>query len=78
MIEKERSVMTLSEGEFVFVFGDDWSGLYKDGKLVLQGHDNLPYDYRRALGVTSVSADLDWLEQEGRLPASLEDVVVAK
>lgn len=59
------------------VRGDDWQGLYVDGRLVNEGHRILEEDFARALGVevTFQRADEGWLEDRGDLPRQLTDVV---
>lgn len=59
------------------VCGDDWMGVYKDGECVYQNHS---VDSSRLLGLAgiehqSVYVDLNWLDQQGSLPLSLEDIV---
>jgi hypothetical protein len=58
------------------VYGDDWIGLYLDGKLVEEGHSLEPFHVLDALGIkhTYHAADIDWLHEEGCLPERLDDV----
>ncbi|SDQ98358.1 hypothetical protein SAMN05519103_00304 [Rhizobiales bacterium GAS113] len=65
------------------VDGDDWSGLYIDGKLQTEGH-SIPVQNAlrsvRELGpftVMCIEADSDWLYDEGNLPRDLVDVKAA-
>lgn len=63
--------------ELTYVMGDDWEGLYVDGEIFDQGH-NLDWRYIIEslfnVGIETRYADLGWLDQEGYLPESLEDV----
>lgn len=56
--------------------GDDWVGIYIDGKLVTQGHQINPRELLKQLGyfVESLEPDYDWLDGEGYLPEDLKDV----
>jgi len=67
----------LMESKITFVDGDDWAGLYVDGKLVLESHSLNPESVLEALGIktTSIQAHLDWLGDMGSLPYDLKDVV---
>lgn len=65
----------------VFVYGDDWQGLYVEDLLVTEGHQVSTNDALEAvqnLGVfqigLSIEADQEWLESEGSLAAALADV----
>lgn len=68
----------MSEIDFVFVYSDDWEGLYANGHLVLEGHsiyfaDVIAY-LRDNVGPCQIRsydsrpADWEWLEERGRLP----------
>lgn len=64
----------------VIALGDDWSGLYIDGKLVHEGH-NIDETWMASLlsehlgiDMTAEWVDLDWIYDRGRLPESIEDV----
>ena len=61
------------------VSGDDWEGIYIDGKLVEEGHNVQLRDFAKHVGITlqEIEADLEWLEDEGSLPEVLLDVKVA-
>lgn len=62
---------------FVYVTnGDDWEGVYKDGKILAQGHHVTADDILRALGHTVEyrDVDYDWLADEGYLPENIEDI----
>jgi hypothetical protein len=62
------------------VQGDDWSGLYIDGKLKEQGHSFSTRTVAELVIAHKVSAfehkdaDLDWLADRGDLPQKLEEV----
>ena len=80
-----RVLRLLREGEAVsdkitIVSGDDWEGVYRNGRLVCEGHIVNCYEALRSLGypVKCVTADQDWLEDNGRLPDRLSEVVEAK
>ncbi len=59
-----------------FVDGDDWEGLYIDGKLVEEHHHVRLEDIFKHLGIeaTFIFPDQQWLEERGNLPENLEDV----
>lgn len=63
--------------KIVFVEGDDWEGVYGDGKLLAEGHRLNKRDVLDALGIEyeELNADKQWLEDSGRLPTWIEDVV---
>ena len=78
----ERS---MSEIDFVFVYGDDWEGLYANGRLVLEGHsiyfaDVISYLLDDKVGPYQIRsydsrpADWEWLEERGSLPKLLSKV----
>lgn len=58
------------------VFGEDWQGLYLDGKLAAEGHRLNARDVLDALGIAheSFDADNDWLCARGDLPVDLDEV----
>lgn len=63
-----------------FVEGDDWRGIYVDGKLYVEGHSWPMIDtvaaIKKAGGKAEiVYADLTWLASEGSLPDDLSSVV---
>jgi hypothetical protein len=62
--------------DFVYVSGDDWNALYKDGVLAHEGHSSIDHEYLFILQIPSVEASLDWLMEEGRYPQELKDVVL--
>jgi hypothetical protein len=61
------------------VYGEDWIGIYRDGKLIVQGHQFSECEVLEALGYEyeSVNANGKWLCERGNLPKSLDDVKVA-
>jgi len=70
---------------FTVVNGDDWTGLYVDGKLVEQGHSisasdalRIARDYKKIESVETLYADIDWLHDLGWLPDKLSDVKFIK
>ena len=67
----------LTKKEFVEVYGDDWVGLYIDGKLSYEGHDidwKWVVECQFGAKVPTISANPKWLEERGSFPNNLEDV----
>lgn len=62
--------------KFTYVMGDDWDGLYTEGKLVREGHSFSVRHLFEWLGVDVdiVVADLNWLGERGNLPEDLKDI----
>lgn len=62
--------------KITFVSGDDWKGLYVDGKLVYENHSIPNYIVLDKLGIDydEIEADLDWLDKVGCLPEKLSQV----
>jgi hypothetical protein len=54
----------------------DWYGLYRDGKLLTEGHSLDVEEVLSLLGfdVSQKEAAEDWLEDRGDLPKKLKDV----
>lgn len=63
--------------DVTIVKGDDWQGLYVDGKLKTEDHTLLVEDVLNNLGIrfTRLNADIDWLHERGALPEDLCYVV---
>lgn len=63
-----------------FVDGDDWQGLYLDGKLVLENHSLYSIEVLEALKIKFkyIEADGDWMMENGHLPEKLSQVKKAK
>lgn len=61
-----------------FVTADDWQGLYIDGNLVLEGHSLSIKSILDILNIKhhSVEVDDEWMQEEGRLPERIEDIVI--
>jgi len=59
----------------VYVSGDDWDGLYVDGKLVAQGHSLPVTTILRECGVDYEmrSADEGQLREDGDYPTDIKD-----
>lgn len=66
----------MASKKVVFVSGDDWEGLYIDGKLVLENHSLEPRQVLDKLGIKYErrDADAEWLADTGNLPQDLKDV----
>jgi hypothetical protein len=70
----------MTMADMTLVRGDDWEGIYIDGKLMAEGHSiKLAVGIAMAIehrprGITTVFCDLDWLHDEGNLPQALADV----
>lgn len=65
----------------VFVHGDDWIGVYLDGKLLDEGHSISAQQLVEVLAgewAESRTPDEAWLEDEGTLPDVLTDVKLAE
>ena len=63
--------------KITIVDGDDWKGLYIDGKLKLQGHSLYVTDVIEALTGSrpeSFEVDFDWMYEVGQLPDELSAV----
>lgn len=56
--------------------GDDWEGVYINGKLVTEGHHVRIDELLQLLGIDGgqIYADDAWLAEQGSLPENLEDV----
>ena len=61
--------------EYVWFIEDDWQGLYKDGKLLMEGHSFHPFDLAKELGI-ELHAYEDrvehYLMEHGRFPMRLD------
>lgn len=71
--------------QITFVLGDDWEGVYLNGKLKHQGHSisamelaNTLVNYGRVMSVQVTEPDEEWLQEQGRLPDKLSDVSCAE
>lgn len=64
------------ELEFVTSPDGDWTGLYRDGKLVAEGHTLSATECLTALGIPFTSSDANeaWIQRVGRLPEDIKDV----
>lgn len=67
---------TASEQEVLLVSGDDWEGIYVDGKIHVQGHQVRLEDFARIFGIELKHKGVGsgWLYDEGHLPYNLEDI----
>ena len=61
--------------KIVIAYADDWSGLYIDGKLKMQGHDLDQRELIRALGFEcdELEVDLEWMGKVGHLPKDIKE-----
>lgn len=65
-----------------FVYADDWTGLYVDGRLQREGHSIEAWDALVLIqdleldnfGLEYFWCDLDWIHDRGNLPDELSDV----
>lgn len=66
------------KSKVALVHGDDWMGMYVDGKLVAQNHSLSPADILEALNIsyTDYGADNEWLDEKGTLPLNFSDIVM--
>ena len=80
MAKKKAEEKKQVAGEVVIVNGDDWKGVYIDGKLRYESHSIRPEELLRLLGINcrDFECDLNWLEEEGNLPENLDDVKLPK
>ena len=62
--------------DIVIVHGDDWMGVYVNGKRVAENHSIYGDEMLAALGIEFEyrTADSEWLDEHGRLPDELSDV----
>jgi len=67
---------TNKKKKIVFVSGDDWVGIYVNGKLVVQDHSLNPIEVLNAIEADFeyVYPDQEWLETEGQFPDDLKNV----
>ena len=71
--------VSLSKPEIVLFEGEDWGGIYINGKLAVEGHHVRTSDLIEAmdLQVRHLTYDEAWIETYGSLPDKLSDVVLA-
>lgn len=87
-VSKERKLNNLikivqkhtKKPKITFVDGDDWEGMYIDGKLIIENHVlSVPEVLEKSgLEYDEVFADQDWLAEHGSLPEKLKDVKIYK
>ena len=70
--------------DVVYVYGNDWAGVYFNGVLVDEGH-SVNWHYvmhklvnKHILSFREFEVDAEWLEVEGGMPPDLKSVVIAK
>jgi hypothetical protein len=80
MAKKKAEENKPTTREVVIVNGDDWKGVYIDGKLRYEGHNIRPEELLKLLGINcrDFECDLNWLEDLGNLPEDLKDVKLPK
>lgn len=68
------------EINLVYARGDDWSGLYIEGELAMEGHSINLVDVigaligKRISSFDVIDVDIEWLDSRGNLPEQLSDV----
>jgi len=63
--------------KFTWIITDDWQGLYKDGKLLMEGHSLHPVYFSKELGIelSNYDEDIDeYLYENGSLPENITDL----
>lgn len=60
--------------------GGDWTGMYLDNKLVLEGHSLNWWEILNILKIEyeEIEADENWMYENGNLPKDLKDVQLAQ
>ena len=63
-------------------WGDDWEGLYINGKLIYENHSIRAHEIitileKHGMDATCVEVNDYWLMENGRLPEDATDVLVA-
>lgn len=75
----------MTDINLTIISGDDWEGVYKDGKLYVEGHSVQLIDVLDMLKdcgpITSINykteyPNMDWLNDMGSLPVNLKDVIL--
>ena len=68
----------LKNKKLILMRGDDWEGIYYEGKLLYQGHSINWYDVLKKLGYATklkyIESEEDWKELGWSLPENIEDV----
>lgn len=76
--------MSETTADYVIARGDDWEGLYINGRLVTEGHslkieDILKEAQKQPPTNSAVRwVDIDWLQERGDLPKAIAKVVWAE
>lgn len=68
------------------VVAEDWEGYYLDGKLLVEGHnvdglmllESLKRTVLKDVSIISREVDQKWMEYNGRLPDSSDNIKFAK
>jgi hypothetical protein len=70
----------MNTSEYTLVDADDWVGLYRDGKLVSQGHRFTIRDVFELLNIDLkvLYPDDEWIYERGDLPNALGEVKLHK
>ena len=71
----------MPKNKITVVYGDDWKGLYIDGKLAYENHSIDLQTFLWVLEKNGIRLDVeckdcdeDWLEHRGNLPKDLKEV----
>lgn len=80
VLDAANQINTMKKNKITFVNGDDWEGLYINGKLIMENHCLDVFRVLNAIGIdyNFLDADVEWLVNLGRLPENLTDVKEAK
>lgn len=76
MVAVCAEIMGKLRPQVVFVDGDDWQGLYINGRLIEEGHHIHLDDLLKHLGIDGevICPDDAWLTERGGLPMDLAEV----
>jgi hypothetical protein len=81
--DQDAAAIAAKKPSVVMIYGDDWQGLYIDGRLKTEGHKISVCDFATHvcdLGkfeFDGEDADQDWLEDRGSLPKNLSEVKIS-
>lgn len=60
--------------EVVLVKGDDWEGIYINGRLIFENHSLSAKEIFRILGFDIIDVDDQWLGDRGSFPENISEV----